>query len=73
MGRIANILSVEFVNGTVRVLTDNVDRPNFTYPEDKFSTRKAMRKEINRSIRAENRRKDRRAARREELERDEVA
>jgi hypothetical protein len=45
-----NILSIQRNNKYIKVLTDNVSRPEFAYPADKFDNIEDLEAEINRSI-----------------------
>ena len=51
------IVGYSISNGMIRVITDNLSRPEFVYPADKFSTMSEVELEIEHSISLEEGRK----------------
>ena len=64
------ILSHVFENGMIRVTTDNPDRPDFVYPDDKFYTKAALLAEIEKSVEQEEKRKGKKKEKKDKLEED---
>ena len=62
------ILSTKFENNMLIVHTNNSDRPDFVYSDDKFSSKTALMSEIMKSIAFESKRKKLKKDKRDKLE-----
>lgn len=62
------ILSHVIEGNTLRIMTDNPDRPEFVYKKGKFDNKKQLKREILKSIGKEHGRKKRKKDRHDKLE-----
>ena len=62
------IISWKIENGMLKVKTNNPHRPNFVYFANKFTTKEALLKEINKSLDIETKKKDKKEKKIKNLE-----